>query len=131
MLFRSKRDLIGIYTQEILQKRPLLGRFMVTGEGSERDVYVELPKDFQIESITVPDAFVDRTVGDIAPGSHYGIQLLQVRHRDPVSGKETVELPKARSRLGAGDQLVVIGTSDAIQSFQRGRPPGDVENWNI
>lgn len=117
----SKRDLIGVYTQEILQKRTLMSKFTLSEEG-ERGVYVELPKDFQLQRITVPASFVGLTVGEVAPGSKYAIQLLQVRHRDPATGVSFVEQPQANSRFQAGDQLVVVGTSEAIKKFEAGSP---------
>lgn len=127
----SKRDLIGVYNQEILQKRPLMSRFAMTGKETERDVYVELPEDFQIQSIAVPEAFVGQTIGEISPGSNYGLQLLQIKRRDPVTGKTAVEQPQANSRLNAGDYLVVVGPSAVIQKFQQGKPAAGVETWEI
>jgi CIC family chloride channel protein len=127
----SKRDLIGIYNQEILQKRTLMSRFNETGTAAGRGVYVELPKDFHLQSIAVPAAFVGQTVGEVSPGSNYSIQVLQIKHHDPVTGTTSIEQPQARSRLNVGDYLVVVGTSEAIKKFQQGKPTASVENWEI
>lgn len=39
----SKRDLIGIYREEILQKDRLLGRFGISDDAGRREAFVELP----------------------------------------------------------------------------------------
>jgi CIC family chloride channel protein len=127
----SKRDLFGIYTQEILQKRMLMSKYAV-GEGeTARDIYIELPKDFNMESIKVPDSFVNCTVGEISPGRNYGVQLLQIRHHDPKTGAETVEPAHAGSLFCAGDHVVVVGPPENIAKFKRGKPPESVANWEI
>jgi CIC family chloride channel protein len=127
----SKRDLIGIYNQEILQKRQLLSKFTKADRERERDIYVELPKDFEIQTVSAPESFVGSTLGDIAPGSAYNVQVLQIRRRDPVTGAESAEAANATARLLAGDQLVVVGTNAAIAKFKRGVVPSNVENWEI
>ena len=43
----SKRDLIGVYSQEILRKRQLLGHFVTSSDDEKRDVFVELPEGFE------------------------------------------------------------------------------------
>jgi CIC family chloride channel protein len=127
----SKRDLIGVYNQEILQKRPLMSKFSMSGKEAERDTYIELPKDFRIVSVPVPPSFVGLTVGEIAPGSRYGVQLVQIKHHDPMTGVASVEQPQASSRLVATDRLIVVGTDARIETFGKGRPEGSIENWEI
>lgn len=106
----SKRDLIGVYNQEILQRRHLLARFASGERDERRDVFVELPEGYLLQSITVPPAYDGRTLGELALRSTYGVHALEVKRRDPQTGTTTVELATAQTRLAAGDQLIVIGS---------------------
>lgn len=113
----SKRDLIGIYNQEILHKRHLLGRFTVTGEGGKEDTYVELPEGFQLHTITVPAHFVGETLRDLSLRTQYNIHVLQIRRRNAEAGAPTAEMPGADSAISAGDRIIVIGTVVDIARF--------------
>lgn len=114
----SKRDLIGIYSQEILNKTQLMSRFTVTDEDGQHNVYVPLPEGFQVRPLIVPPRLDGATLGALTPRSNYGVHVLQVTHRDPGGGKDLVELPGPATILRADDRLVVIGRADGINAFQ-------------
>ena len=114
----SKRDLIGIYSQEILNKTQLMSRFTVTDEDGQHNVYVPLPEGFQVRTLIVPARLDGATLGALTPRSTYGVHVLQITHRDPGSGKDIVELPGPTTVLRADDRLVVIGRADGINAFQ-------------
>jgi chloride channel protein, CIC family len=114
----SKRDLIGIYSQEILKKRQLLGRFRVKTGDEARDVFVELPEGFQIETITIPATYAGRTLGQLALRSKYNLHVLQIKHRHAVTGQMTATLPSADLPLNPDDQLIVIGPTDGLARLQ-------------
>jgi Trk K+ transport system NAD-binding subunit len=113
----SKRDLIGIYSQEILQKRQLTSRFSLGGEDRRRDVLVELPEGFELHRIAVPGNFAGRTLRELAVRSQYNIHIIQIARRDPLSHTTTVEMPGPGSLLREEDELVVIGTVVDIARF--------------
>ncbi len=106
----SKRDLIGVYNQEILQKRPAMGRFSMTDGEGKRDTFVELPEGFLLHTVNVPMEADGRTLRDMALPSRYNVYVLQIKRRDPRSGSDTVEMPGPDSRLAAQDRLIVVGT---------------------
>lgn len=113
----SKRDLIGIYNQEILQKQQLLGRFFV-GESSERrEQFVELPAGFQLQTVAVPAALDGQTISEIAPRARHSVHVLAVRRHGDASGREPVEMPGPGTRLHTGDKLVIIGAVEDIAAF--------------
>ena len=114
----SKRDLIGVYSQEILNKTQLMSRFTVTDEEGPHSVYVPLPEGFQVRTLVVPTALGGTTLGALTPRSNYGVHVLQVTHRDALSGREVVELPGPTTTLLAEDRLVVIGKAEGITAFQ-------------
>jgi CIC family chloride channel protein len=116
----SQRDLIGIYSQEILKKGQLLARFTVPdASGQERGTYVELPTGLAIRTLIVPPALDGRTIGDIAPRSTFGVHILQIARYDPVRGKQSADLPGSGAVLHAQDRLVVIGPHEGLEQLQR------------
>ncbi|HEU4366434.1 MAG TPA: chloride channel protein, partial [Candidatus Krumholzibacteria bacterium] len=118
----SQRDLIGIYSQEILKKGQLLARFTIPdASGQEHTSYVELPEGFAIRTFVVPPALDGRTIGDIAPRSAFGVHVLQISRYDPFRRRQVVELPGPRSVLHTHDRLVAIGPREGIERLQRTR----------
>jgi len=114
----SKRDLIGIYSQEILNKTQLMSRFTVTDDDGQHNVYVPLPEGFQVRTLVVPATLAGTTLGTLTPRSNYGVHVLQVTHRDVLTGKDAAELPGPAITLQADDRLVVIGRADGVNAFQ-------------
>jgi CBS domain-containing protein len=115
----SKRDLIGVYNQEILQKRPLLSRFVATTHGGEREGFIELPRDYELRTIIVPPSFAGRTLDELGLRSRLGIHVLLIKDRDLQSGDETIIMPDPQSVLKTGERLVVLGTEQAFAGFER------------
>jgi CIC family chloride channel protein len=116
----SKRDLIGIYNQEILQKRHLMSRFRVAEAEHKAEVLVELPPGFQLRSVVVPPALAGRTLKELALRSRYGVQVVLLRRRDPHTGADTTELADAETRLAAEDRLLVVGSTEALAELELG-----------
>jgi CBS domain-containing protein len=113
----SKRDLIGVYSQEILQKRQLLARFAVRSGTEQREAFVELPEGFELRTIEVPAAYEGITLAQLAPRSQYGVYVLVLKRRNPVTGQDAVQIPGADLRLNADDRLVVVGQFENIAQF--------------
>jgi CIC family chloride channel protein len=123
----SKRDLLGVYSQEIMHKRQLLGHFVVREGDEKRDVFVELPEGFELRTLEVPVHLNGRTLAELAPRSSYGIHILAIKRRDPVTGRNITEMPESTTRLFAGDDLVVIGKDGGLEQFVAALVP-TVEN---
>ena len=115
----SKRDLLGVYSQEVLRKRQLSARFVVHEEDEHRDVFVELPEGFEIRTLELPAHLDGRTLTEIAPRSQFGVHVLAIRHRDPVTGRVITELPAPTTRLTSGNDLVAIGKSEDLAQFMQ------------
>ena len=113
----SKRDLIGVYSQEILRKRQLLGHFVVQDADEKRDMFVELPEGFELRTVELPAQCIGRTLAQLAPRSGFGVHVLAVKRRDARTGKDIVALPEPQTQLQAGDRLAVIGKGDGIARF--------------
>ena len=123
----SKRDLLGVYSQEILRKRQRLARFIVSEADEKRDVFVELPEGFELRTAELPSHLDGRTLSELAPRASYGVHILAIKRRDPVTGRSITEMPEPGKRLAAGDDLVVIGKSDSLAQFMASLVAG-VEN---
>jgi CIC family chloride channel protein len=123
----SKRDLLGVYSQEVLRKRQLMARFVVHEGDEERDVFVELPEGFEVRTLELPIHLDGRTLAELAPRSQYGVHVVAVKRRDPVTGRTITELPAPTTRLASGNDLVVIGTSENLAKFM-GALATSVEN---
>jgi K+/H+ antiporter YhaU regulatory subunit KhtT len=123
----SKRDLLGVYTQEILRKRQLMARFVVHENDETRDAFVELPEGFELRTLEYPPHLDGRTLAELAPRSQYGVHVLAIKRREPVTGRFATELPGPTARLMTGDDLVVVGTSEALARFTTALATG-IEN---
>jgi len=115
----SKRDLIGIYSQEILRKRQLLGHFVMTDNGEKRDAFVELPAGFALHSIEVAPPLEGVTLEELAARSAYDVHVLAIRRRDPVTGRDLVLIPEPKMAFSAGDRLELIGLQENIARFEQ------------
>ena len=123
----SKRDLLGVYSQEIMRKRQLLGRFIVQEGDDKREVFVELPEGFELRTVELPAHLGGRTLAELAPRSKHGVHILAIKRRDPVTGRSLTEMPGPATRLNAGDDLVVIGNFESLAQFMAALATG-VEN---
>ena len=116
----SQRDLIGIYSQEILKKGQLLVRFDIPdASGQEHSTFVELPEGLVIRTFTVTPALEGRTIRDLSPRSRFGVHILHIARQDPFRRKQRVELPGPGSVLHTHDRLVAIGPREGIEGFLR------------
>jgi CBS domain-containing protein len=113
----SKRDLFGVYSQEILRKRQLLGHFVVIEGEEKRDAFVELPEGFELRTVELPPASAGKTLAQLAPRSTYGVHVLAVKRRDVLTGIDKVEMLEPHTQLAAGDRLIVIGPFEGIAAF--------------
>lgn len=114
----AKRDIFGVYSQEILRKRQLLRRFTVKDPEGDRNVFVELPEGFQITTINIPLTIDGRTIRELELRSRYNLHVLQLKRIDPRTGRSIIELPSHDSRLDEGTQLTVIGPAEGLARFQ-------------
>lgn len=113
----SKRDLIGVYSQEILRKRQRLGHFVVQDEDEKRDMFVELPEGFELRTVIVPAHCIGQTLAQLAPRSGFGVHVLAVKRRDALTGQDSIELPGPQTQLRTSDRLAVIGQAHGIARF--------------
>ncbi len=123
----TRRDLLGAFDREVLQRNRLLARVRTFGEaepGGEVD-YFELPEKHRLVEIDVPVSIEGRTMGEAGLRSRHGVSVLAIR-RLTREGLERRFVPGPADRFEHGDVLIVLGTEEAIASLRSGaaRPAG-------
>jgi CBS domain-containing protein len=119
----SKKDLLAIYSQEVLGRPAMLATFVSTGSAGGRD-YVELPPDFSLRLVPVPPALDGRTLAEARLPQSYGVRVIEIKRQRPGAPPVRV-MPAADTRLRAGDELIVIGPTAAMERLERGELAAD------
>ena len=121
----AKRDLLAVYAQEVLGRPAVLSTFVAGDQPGSKGNAVELPPDFALRSLAVPDALVGRTLAECALPPRYGVRVIEIK-RPARNGPEWI-VPDAATALAAGDELIVLGPTAAVESLAAGdvEPPLD------
>jgi CBS domain-containing protein len=114
----SKRDIIGVYGQEILHKDLLLTRFARRTSRGVESHYVELPAPYEIEEITVSEALNGKQIREIDLSRRFGLLALIIKRTDDL-GEESSRVADGAHRVQKGDRLLVLGTPENIERFEK------------
>ncbi|HUO86340.1 MAG TPA: chloride channel protein [Thermoanaerobaculia bacterium] len=115
----AKRDLLAIYTQEVLGRPAMLATFVSSaGDGTRRD-YVELPPDFALRSVALPDGLVGSTLAEARLPQTLGARVLEIQRLGP-GGEERRVIPSGETLLAAGDRLILLGPEDVLERLANG-----------
>jgi len=115
----TRRDLLGAFDREVLQRNRLVARVRTFGEtGSDVD-YFDLPEKHRLVQVDVPPAIEGQTVGESGIRSRFGVSVLAVK-RLTREGFERRFVPEPGDRFQHGDVLIVLGTEDAIEKLRAG-----------
>jgi hypothetical protein len=111
----TRRDLLGAFDHEVLQRSRLLARVRTfgAGEGESEVDYFELPEKHRLAELPLPATLEGRTIGEAGLRSRYGVSVLAVRRRSR-EGLERRFVPGAGDRFEPGDVLIVLATDEAI-----------------
>jgi CIC family chloride channel protein len=113
----TQRDLLGAFDSEVLRRSRLVTRVRTVGDAGGEVDYLELPQNHRLLELDVTRSIEGKTVAEAALRSRYGVSVLAVKRM----GKDGVErrfVPTPSDRFEHGDILVLLGTEDAIASFQ-------------
>jgi len=78
--------------------------------------YLPLSEDYQVMEIVAPQAFKDKTLGELDLRRRYGIQVIAVRE----AGSEQVNLlTSAEFKIKEGDMLIILGRTEDIEKFKK------------
>jgi CIC family chloride channel protein len=116
-----KKDLLAVYAQEVLGRPALLATFVSAGESRASRDYVELPPDFAVRLVPVPRDLVGKTLAEARLPQTLGARVIEIK-RDGPRGEERV-IPDAQTVLARGDELVLLGPAEVVESLRQGARP--------
>lgn len=73
---------------------------------------MEISPDYSITTVTPPDSWQGKTLGDLAARSRYGLNILAVKG---IDNKCTI--PDANTVIERGSFITIMGTNDALDRF--------------
>ncbi|MGH9315646.1 MAG: chloride channel protein [Thermoanaerobaculia bacterium] len=117
----TRRDLLGAFDREVLQRSRLLARVRTVTDRREEMDYFELPEKHQLVEVGVPPGIEGQTVAESGIRSRFGVSVLAVK-RLTREGFERRFVPGPGDRFERGDVLIVLGTEEAIGRLRSGRP---------
>jgi Trk K+ transport system NAD-binding subunit len=112
----SKKDLLAIYSQEVLGRPAMLATFVSHGAGKD---YVELPPDFALRLVPVPVPLLGRTLAELRLPQALGVRVIELKRQRAGAPAERV-MPSADTVLRSGDALIVIGPNAGISRLEKG-----------
>ncbi len=121
----AQRDILGIYSLEVLHRRSLVARFQTEGARDLAPTYVELPADHLVEEMPVLPELVGLSVGESHFRERFGISVLLIRRPGPL-GKELRMLPEAGTVFHMGDRMTVFGSRERIIALRSHLNPSPV-----
>lgn len=113
----AKRDVLAVYAQEVLGRPALLATFVASEDGAARN-YVELPPDFAVRSLAVPESLVGKTLAETRLPQASGVRVLEIKRRRGLAEERVI--PDGAAILRDGDVLVVLGPTRAVEALERG-----------
>ncbi|HEV2063618.1 MAG TPA: chloride channel protein [Thermoanaerobaculia bacterium] len=114
----TRRDLLGAFDREILQRDRLVARFRATGASGRVD-YFDLPEKHRLAEVEVPPEMAGRTMAESDLRARFGVSVLAVK-RLAKGGVERRFVPAPEDRLERGDVLIVLATDEAIALLKAG-----------
>ncbi len=114
----TRRDLLGAFDREVLQRNRLTARVRFGDDLSEMGTF-DLPEKHRLSQVEIPQQLAGRTVGEASLRQTFGVSVLAVK-RLTRQGVERRFVPGPGDRLEAGDVLIVLGTEEAIARLRSG-----------
>ena len=114
----AKRDLLAVYAQEVLGRPALLTTFVSSGDAQARQ-YVEIPPDFSLRLVPVPEELIGKTLAEARLPQVLGARVMEIRRRGKT-GEEAV-IPSAETRLEPEDLLLLLGPTAKVEALAKGQ----------
>ncbi len=114
----TRRDILRAFDREVLQRKLMTTRYEpgATGRRLRRST-VDLPDEFAIEELPVPDALLGHTLLDLDLPHRYLLTVLALKRGN--GNKADMIPPPADVKLVAGDRLVLVGRRTDVNRFSR------------
>ncbi len=114
----TRRDLLGAFDREVLQRNRLTARVRFGDDLSQMGTF-DLPEKHRLIQVEIPPQLAGRTVAEASLRQTFGVSVLAVK-RLTRQGVERRFVPGPGDRLETGDVLIVLGTDEAISRLRSG-----------
>jgi len=101
----SKRDILGVYSRELLQRSGVPAPS--SGPG--------VPADSRVDEMEVPAALIGKSLAGARVRERFGLSVLMLRRGD------TWLVPEQTTRFETGDRLLAFGAPEALRAFRETR----------
>jgi CIC family chloride channel protein len=111
-----RHDVINARNQEHM-RRDLVGNLSSTISLVGKVRQVDIGDGYVIQEVPAPYSFSNRTLAELAVGSHHGVQVVFLRTRDSDRGTGQLVVPRAGTTIREGDTLIVAGSKTAVDAI--------------
>ena len=113
----TRRDVLRAFDREVLQRKLLTVRYGGGSGSTVRPSMIDLPAEFAIEEVPVPESLVGRSLIQLDLPHKYLLTALSLK---PATGTPAEIIPVPAERvLAAGDRLVLVGKRQDLARFAR------------
>ena len=112
------QDVIESYNSEIL-KRDMASTMAVTVGNGPRTRALPGVRGMSMAEVPVPASFFGRSLGSLDIRNRFGVSLLLIKRKGDDGDQIIDELPDADSVFQEGDVMLVLGSEDRINRFER------------
>ena len=116
----QKRVLLTVGAQQVVLPEEEMGHRLAEHLLRESVVdFVQLPDGFSLHRLDVPEAWVGRSLAELALLSGERLNLIQIVRRAAPGGAEPelIPLPHGAMQLQEGDRVDVIGPDDVLRRY--------------
>ncbi|MCG3135778.1 MAG: Voltage-gated ClC-type chloride channel ClcB [Planctomycetes bacterium] len=119
----ARKDVMAVLHMEVLKRQNLRAKFVRRDDEEAHADYVELPKGVELARVPARPEHAGRTFVEAQIRTRWRLTVLSLL-RNEGEGRERRILPDADTRIEAGDDLIVLGTTEAIANWRGGDGPG-------
>ncbi|MBT4290943.1 MAG: CBS domain-containing protein [Deltaproteobacteria bacterium] len=113
----TRGDIIELYNREILRKDVLSLQVDQQIGFNQKRKHVALPKEYQVEYIPVPDAFINHSISQLGIRARYNLNILAIKNVQSGSS-QTSDNPNPDRLFRKRDIMVVVGKIEDLKQFE-------------
>lgn len=114
----AERDVVAAYNREVLRQAVPLTRVVQEGPAGPRTDFLELPPGEALEVVPVAPWMVGKTLRELGLPRQFECSVLAIRVPSEDGGPAQRRPALPETRLGEGDELVVIGPVEGLAALE-------------
>ena len=116
----TQRAVIDAYNHQIFL-RDMAGESGRSIREMTKQKRVHVVDNYYFDEVEAPISIIDKTLREAAIRNRFNLEVLMIRRREYRDGKQRTFYiqPNAQTKIKTNDVLLVFGTQDAIQRFER------------